>query len=152
MKRNVALLNQVMDFIEENPKQHDQGVIWSQNRMPKPLAWVLGRQECGSTGCFAGWAVHFSNPGKERRYGSLIDAMFLLGLTPQEADWMFSPIRTRAEQREFVDTVTAEDEAKRRAAAARRAKAEFDAMKVEAEEQDLVEVDVTSLERVLERV
>lgn len=114
MERNVELLNQVMDFIEEHPENHEQSYIWHQGSTPKMLERVLRKTECGSTGCFAGWAVHFGMPGREQiPIARLSIAEHLLGLTFMESVWMFDSRRTQAELRAFVDRVTAEEEAKR---------------------------------------
>lgn len=120
MERNVQLLNKVMDFIEEHPRQHKQKYIWLDGTLERLLGKVLRRPECGSAGCFAGWAVHFSSEVSRwsNPYMVIERATLELGLTRYEAEWMFAPDRNRKELRVFVDKLTVEQatrDARRRA-------------------------------------
>lgn len=152
MEPNVELLNEVMDFIEEHPRQHNQKYIWLESPSRAMFAKLLRRPAGGSVGCFGGWTAYLSAPGvRHNRFNALAEAEYLLGLSSYETSWLFSPTRTREELRRYVDAVTALEEAKHLRKAAQRGIAQMEAIKAEAEWEQLVEVDVMGLERVLER-
>lgn len=87
--RNVPLLEEVMTHIKDHPETHNQSMYLSQN-------------ECGTAGCFAGWAWLLS--GREYlEIDSARDALRvfdgaqeLLGLTDREAVALFSPVNSRS--------------------------------------------------------
>jgi hypothetical protein len=88
---NVELLEQVMQYIEDRPAQHDQGI------------WL---DECGTAACFAGWACLLSGwqVGASWDYGSplvmspdaLVEkvvpevAIELLGIGTEDAGVLFN--------------------------------------------------------------
>lgn len=63
MTINQDLFQRVYDQITSEPETHDQ------------CDWE-GRDECGTTRCVGGWAIHFTNPGR-----GVDDAAFALGFT-----------------------------------------------------------------------
>lgn len=87
--RNVPLLEEVMHHIKDHPETHDQSTYLSQN-------------DCGTAGCFAGWAWLLS--GQEYfKIDSARDALRVfdgarevLGLTDREATALFSPGNNRS--------------------------------------------------------
>lgn len=117
-KRNIQLLRDTIDYIDAHPDEHDQD------------DWV---QPCGTAFCYAGHAALLAGatrPGLEITRGEstwYVDTQTLesvigryfdvkehvlevsvfaeqkLGLTYNEADIMFSEVRTRAELRLLVD-------------------------------------------------
>jgi hypothetical protein len=95
MARNTELLERVMQHITDHPEQHNQH-IWA--------------NECGTSGCFAGWSALLSGWNVLRR-GFALDvfvareddprevhvqqlAIELLGLTSDEADVLFDEFNT----------------------------------------------------------
>ena len=92
MPRNTELLEKVMTFINDNPRQHDQEV-WGYTN------------ECGTTACFAGWAGLMTGLEIGRGFewrdkrGQRVDvfkhATKVLGLTWYQAEVMFLEIDTR---------------------------------------------------------
>lgn len=104
---NVELAQQVLEQIEEHPDTWDQGY------------WARETASCGTTHCFAGWAVALAEPdaqfaidfdglgtGVIRRDGEPWEikdaAIDLLGLTSWQADAMFWHSTTLDELREYV--------------------------------------------------
>lgn len=57
---NAELAYRVLDHIEAHPEQHHQGSWWRASY-------------CGSSGCYAGWAVHLSGetPGRDLFVGDV---------------------------------------------------------------------------------
>lgn len=101
---NIPKLEAVMDQILTNPKQHDQSA-WAQRSKRKP--------DCGTSYCFAGWAVtmagydmvweeyHFSDLAFYCKLPGATDWVYIeqvaqdvLGLTKVEADRLFSESNT----------------------------------------------------------
>jgi hypothetical protein len=86
MTRNYALIEQVWQFIKDNPRKHRQ------------RAWF---SDCGTAACFAGWAVQMEgyeqaglvsvrrcdDESKRHPVGTL--AQDLLGLSPHEGNTLF---------------------------------------------------------------
>ena len=82
MKRNVDLLQKVMQHIIDHPEQHEQMVFIS---------------DCGTAACFAGWAGLFSGMTAKQ-----VDSAYmwhqganLLGLTKDEAHALFDSDNSR---------------------------------------------------------
>lgn len=73
--RNPKLLRQVMAYIEQNPSDWKQGLWWAPRK-------DSDGHTCGSSGCFAGWAVALSG-GK---YAPGIEAV----IADEKDDWTFS--------------------------------------------------------------
>lgn len=104
--RNVELIERVMEYILDHPRQHQQG------------AWI---SECGTAACFAGWTCLLSGFEQLRNsaghlYDSLIvddsdpdgwaeiprKAEELLGLTEDEAGILFHPTNTQTMLKRMV--------------------------------------------------
>jgi hypothetical protein len=96
-------LYDVMDFIDQNPKLHDQA-IWA------------ATSSCGTTACFAGWTAlrngyHLDGRDNFRRDSDGVSvspsdvAEGILGLTYNQAAFMFWGTRTRAELRGYIDSL-----------------------------------------------
>lgn len=87
-ERNVELLEKTMQHILDHPEQHHQEDVWL--------------DQCGTPGCFMGWAMHFDGITLEgiqaSRYGLRWDsskwAVERLGLTDDEFMTMFNPGNT----------------------------------------------------------
>jgi len=80
---NKELFRKVYEQITQNPETHDQG-DWE--------------NECGTTRCGAGWALHFHRPNQSIfktmrevvNTGSIdVAARRVLGLNKSEADYLF---------------------------------------------------------------
>lgn len=86
MERNVELLEKTMQHIKDHPEMHDQSL------------WV---NSCGTTACFAGWALMFNGltakevSAREAADSVQGDAADALGLTTQESDVLFHSLNTR---------------------------------------------------------
>lgn len=92
MTPNFERIDEVMQFIEDHPEQHDQD------------SWGV-KNACGTTMCFAGWAVQMYNPEMlfwyDQEYSSLADvkpnsmlsfmgqARSVLGLRADQASALF---------------------------------------------------------------
>lgn len=103
MSVNVALLRQTMDYIEAHPEEWDQRV-WS----------------CGTTACFAGWAVKLSGIDIDAAVCDMgggvtasvgIVAQELLGITDKAADALFSGCNRMGDLLFYVDALSFPDEA-----------------------------------------
>lgn len=95
MTVNVELLERVMRHIEDHPAQHDQGI------------WL---DECGTAGCFAGWACLLSgwrpsvvfapgcglviSPDTLVERGAYDAALDLLGIDTPDALTLFDAVNT----------------------------------------------------------
>lgn len=92
MARNTALLERTMRHVTDHPEVHDQRV------------WM---NECGTAGCFAGWACLLSGwqvmpytidgwvtDGDSEELVATVAAR-LLGLSEWEADMLFDPRNSR---------------------------------------------------------
>lgn len=83
-KKNVDLMLQVRDQITRDPDSHDQGVWFHELD-----------NDCGTVGCIAGWAAHFS--GAEMGVAGVFAddryirpyAQEVLGITTGEASELF---------------------------------------------------------------
>lgn len=66
MKPNAELAYRVLDHIDAHPEQWDQSHWWSD----RAEIWPGGAAvpTCGTSGCFAGWAVHLSGEQVQRGY------------------------------------------------------------------------------------
>lgn len=93
--RNTALLEATMAQIREHPELHNQEHFFTET-------------DCGTAGCFAGWALMLSGYTKATPtplagvispngdwLGAWQSAEDLLGLTPAEAGALFSPANSR---------------------------------------------------------
>jgi hypothetical protein len=82
MTRNTELLQETMQYIKDHPQQHDQSV------------WM---NECGTAGCFLGWAAILSGkPLDWIKYNiGYAAGAKLLGLTRVEANILFASGNTR---------------------------------------------------------
>lgn len=78
MTRNVELLQQTMQYINDHPWQHDQNVFAIEN-------------ECGTAACFAGWGAMLSGWTVRQIHASVMWAVGarLFGLTQLEAERLF---------------------------------------------------------------
>lgn len=87
-KRNVELLEKTITFIADHPEQHEQDV------------WI---SECGTTACFAGWALRLNGVASTEiaRLSNSFDYLYeglgirakagrALGLTREETHTLFS--------------------------------------------------------------
>lgn len=92
--RNVPLLEATMQQIADHPELHNQ-------------RWFITQNECGTAGCYAGWAVMLSGFNKFSLNGAEVViggehhnisavAMDLLGLNIWEALTLFDARNTRA--------------------------------------------------------
>lgn len=116
MSLNVPLLRKTMEHIEAHPEEHDQ-------------CWWARREDCGTTYCFAGWAVMLGDPSAVPQYAYLPGvgerksryeancltdgrsiawtAQCLLGLDGDEARRLFLVCDTVEELRVAVDELIA---------------------------------------------
>lgn len=82
-ERNVELIERTWQHLVDHPESHDQGVVW--NTLPEDPV------DCGTVGCFVGWAMHFD--GRENYWdieGLSTDwAIRRLGVTSGEALTIF---------------------------------------------------------------
>ncbi len=97
-KPNAELAYRVLDHIDANPDSWDQG-LW------------LKRTDCGTAGCFAGWACMLAGDEPSFRFIDSLRTDFVevdgdrvyvedraadrLGITPELADALFHPANTR---------------------------------------------------------
>lgn len=83
MERNIALLEQTMQYLQDHPGQHDQTEYFN---------------TCGTPSCYAGWAIHLAGYNESDARCETVPAIFaaqLLGLTQEESDYMFAGANTR---------------------------------------------------------
>lgn len=78
MTRNVELLQQTMQYINDHPEQHNQNVF-------------VGENECGTAACFAGWGAMLSGWTVRQINASVmwVVGAQLFGLTQLEAERLF---------------------------------------------------------------
>lgn len=97
---NEKLIGCVLEHIESHPEEWDQS-DWLTCRGQVP-EW------CGTTGCFAGWAVALSTPAEQwppSQKGESIrtQAARLLGITNLEADYLFAGSNTMQDIKHRLD-------------------------------------------------
>lgn len=107
MTPNAELAYQVLDHIDAHPEQWNQGLY-------------IGRRECGTVACFAGWTVLLathavpaysddtcSQTGIVRVNDRALDvsdyAAELLGIGFVDGDYLFSPSNNRTDLGQLVD-------------------------------------------------
>lgn len=95
--RNTELLQQVMQYIDDHPKQHDQSDWYREN-------------ECGTTACFAGWACILTGHNISASTNVRDTAIAALGLTSSEAWKLFFATNTRDTLRLMVKDLVNGDE------------------------------------------
>lgn len=81
--RNTELLQQVMQYIDDHPEQHDQKI------------WYIKSKSCGTSGCFAGWACALSGQSVRNFHRIEAIATAALDLHPYEAGKLFHSKNTR---------------------------------------------------------
>src|SRR5207249_6411659 len=115
---NITALNEVMDYIDAHPREHDQ-TFWA---TPVFDQHPDGTVSCLTTACFAGWAVLLHPDTTHDDARSPIEfrgqylpndaipsvAQHILGLDWVEAMWMFNGSRTVDELRHVVALWTAQ--------------------------------------------
>lgn len=99
MALNKDLLFTTMEYIERHPEQWDQGA-WGEVT------------ECGTVGCFAGWATMLNNPAHAPAPDGdswLVEDRFvqhhardILGLDDEQVEVLFSAYRTMDDLRALV--------------------------------------------------
>lgn len=96
---NIDLATKVLDQITRQPWTHDQSVVMN---------------ECGTSGCIAGWTNLLHNPRaykkayKKDSYMGMDDARLLLGLPYGEARRLFSGGLPESEARKLLSAMIAE--------------------------------------------
>lgn len=123
---NELILRGAVDFIERHPEAHRQGEWLSiPNEVACKASSEVGKPwDCGTTGCLAGWVVSFDGwkpvfpkwafdgprasvdeVTKDGKRALIMDAAKdILGITGEEAEYLFSAGRTVQEMRDFVET------------------------------------------------
>lgn len=100
-QRNIELLEKTMQHIKDDPTTWDQSTYWN---------------ECGTPGCFAGWACHLAgyNRAQARMMGgdgnTSAFAAKLLGLNDCESFHLFNATNTLPELELMVKDLVNGDE------------------------------------------
>lgn len=103
MEPNRELFKKIYDQITTDPKSHDQ-MSWTEfaidgSSYSNEFAPQQNPEDCGTTRCVGGWALHFCNPGQSifKTIQDLTGGMYIekaaaqvLGLEADEAGALFS--------------------------------------------------------------
>jgi hypothetical protein len=94
MTVNINLLDQVVGFLEKNPKAWFQSEwIRQANLLPVKIEGLEDFENCGTTGCVAGWTVAIADPAFAKTHSDddiAQRAEELLGLNAADASAIFN--------------------------------------------------------------